>query len=273
MGRFCERSSFWSLVKTKAYSESSRRALFNEPSNVSVRHENNTLTSAPAICPVRPQNWSTTGNPYGEIRCSGWYLSTPFLSRSPEQGSSPCTLPPCRTPTHLLRAGATHLNLTKPNVLMADDGEGKRRRGQRGPAKDYGGASRSQPKRGAADLTRERISDVHRMEEASHFDDEGNKERKKKVARLTGTSAERASRLQEALAEYNIDFQHLPSLQARSSPMSMSADQRRRVFSLFDSVCDGFRLSVQSDGAANYTASQLHLLLKQVCDEQHVPLA
>ncbi|GHP08238.1 hypothetical protein PPROV_000697900 [Pycnococcus provasolii] len=120
---------------------------------------------------------------------------------------------------------------------MADDGEGKRRRGQRGPAKDYGGASRSQPKRGAADLTRERISDVHRMEEASHFDDEGNKERKKKVARLTGTSAERASRLQEALAEYNIDFQHLPSLQARSSPMSMSADQRRRVFSLFDKIC------------------------------------
>ena len=137
----------------------------------------------------------------------------------------------------------------------------------------YGTApSRSQPKRGAADLTRERISDVHRMEGAPHLDDEGNKEPKNKVARLTGTSAERASRLQEALAEYNIDFQHLPSLQARSSPMSMSADQRRRVFSLFDSVCDGFRLSVQSDGAANYTASQLHLLLKQVCDEQHVPL-
>mmetsp|Transcript_12364 Transcript_12364/g.31014 ORF Transcript_12364/g.31014 Transcript_12364/m.31014 type:complete len:104 (-) Transcript_12364:585-896(-) len=60
---------------------------------------------------------------------------------------------------------------------MSDDNI---RRG-RGPAKVYGTApSRSQPKRGAADLTRERISDVHRMEGAPHFDDEGNKEPKKK---------------------------------------------------------------------------------------------
>ena len=130
---------------------------------------------------------------------------------------------------------------------VADSGQ--KRRG-RGPARDYGTATRLQPKRGAAEMARERLTELHHAEQAPELDDEGNKQHLKKVAKLTGTSTASASKLKAALAGYNdIDFSHLPSIQARCSPSTMDQPQKLRLFNFFDSVCGTVARAVCGNGA------------------------
>ena len=128
-------------------------------------------------------------------------------------------------------------------------GSGQKRRDQ-GTEKDYSTATRLQPKRGTADRARERLTELHHAEQAPKLESEGNKQHQKKVVKLTGRSTASASQLKAALARYkNINFSHLPSIEARCSPSKMDQPQKLRLFRFFDSVCGTVACAMCGNGA------------------------